>query len=302
MARANRTGDPTPGRGTVPDRRGVRARLPRMLDPKGYTDEQWLDLMIEGLEAGREGVPGGPPPEVQARFVGWSGADAMRECFGVYRLVKDLYPGELAEATVLDFGVGWGRLIRLFAHDVPEARLHGCDVDPEILQVCRDTGVPGTLVATEPGAPLPYDDGTFDLAYAYSVFSHLSEDAAKGALAELARVVRPGGQLTFTTQGTRFLDLCVAIRRKRKRRGDLSQAEETIDAFFANPRKAQRAFDKGRHAYTGVGGTGVLTGDFYGWAAIPERWLRQHATGFDVAHVADDPAINEQVVFTLIRS
>ncbi len=284
----------------MPGRRGVRARLAPMLDPGSYTDDEWLELMIEGLEQGREGVPSGPPAEVQARFVGWSGEAAMRECFGVYRLIKDLYAGDLAAAKVLDFGVGWGRLIRLFAHDVPEAQLHGCDVDPEILQVCADTGVPGALVRTDPGAPLPYDDGAFDLAYAYSVFSHLSEDAAKGALAELARVLRPGGQLTFTTQGQRFLDLCVAIRRKR-RRGGLSDAERTIDGFFGKPRKAQRSFAKGQHTYTGVGGTGVLTGDFYGWAAIPEGWLREHASGFDVAHIADDPAINEQVVVTLIR-
>ncbi len=271
-----------------------------MLDPEGYTDEEWLELMIEGLETGRAGVPGGPPPEVQARFVGWSGAAAMRECFAFYQLTKQLYEGSLRDATVLDFGAGWGRLIRLFAHDVAEGRLHGVDVDPEILQVCRDTGVPGVLVHTEPGARLPYEDGTFDLAYAYSVFSHLSEDAAVGALGELARVLRPGGQLTFTTQGERFLDLCNAIRRKG-RRHDLSDAEKTIDAFFEDPKKARRSFGRGRHTYTGVGGSGVLTGDFYGWAAIPERWLRQRAAGFEVAHVADDPSINEQVVFTLLR-
>jgi SAM-dependent methyltransferase len=272
------------------------------LDPKGYSDDEWLELMIEGLETGRPGVPSGPPPEVQARFVGWSGEAAMRECYAFYQLTKRLAGPSLGTDAVLDFGVGWGRLIRLFAHDIPTEHLVGVDVDPEILAVCADTGVPGQLSLTVPGAPLPFPDGHFGLAYAYSVFSHLSADAAVGALAELARVLKPGGQLTFTTQGARFLELCCGIRDKVGRGEDLSDAERMIDSFFAQPNKARKRFAKGRHVYTGTGGSGVLTGDFYGWAAVPERWLRKHAKGFDVLDITDDPAVNEQVVITLRRT
>ncbi len=274
-----------------------------MLSPAGYTDEEWLELLIEGLEHGREGVPSGPSESVQAQFVGWAGGAAMRECYPFFQLVKRLYDGDLRVDRVLDFGVGWGRLARLFAHDVPAANLVGVDVDQEILQVCRDTGVPGDLVHVEPGAPLPHPDGHFGLAYAYSVFSHLSEDAAAGALSELARVVRPGGQLTFTTQGARFLDLCVAIRAKRVHPRDerLSGAEATIDGFFVDPVSAREQFDRGEHVYTGTGGSGVLTGDFYGWAAIPPAWLERHGDAFSIVDVTDDPGVNEQVVFTLRR-
>lgn len=274
-----------------------------MLNPEGYSDDEWLDLMIEGLETGRDGVPSGPSAEVQARFVGWSGAAAMRECFAFYQLTKRLYGESLAAARVLDFGVGWGRLIRLFAHDVAEPRLYGVDVDPEILDVCRATYVPGQLAATQPDGPLPFADGFFGLAYAYSVFSHLSADAAQGALRELARVIRPGGQLTFTTQGHRFLDLCSAVRTKRIERSDepLSGAELTIDSFFADPFAAMQQFRRGEHVYTGTGGSGVLTPDFYGWAAIPDPWLERHLVDFELVDRTDDPSVNEQVVITLRR-
>jgi SAM-dependent methyltransferase len=125
----------------------------------------------------------------------------MRQCFGFYRLTKRLFSGGLAGERVLDFGVGWGRLLRLFAHDVPRRQLFGVDIDPDVLRVCAATGAPGAVRMVEPGGPLPFPDGWFGLVYAYSVFSHLSEGAALGAFGELARVLRPGGQLTFTTQG-----------------------------------------------------------------------------------------------------
>ncbi|MET1049410.1 MAG: class I SAM-dependent methyltransferase [Acidimicrobiales bacterium] len=274
-----------------------------MLSPAGYTDEEWLELLIDGLENGREGVPTGPSPAVQAQFVGWSGGEAMRECFAFFQLTKRLYDGDLTADRVLDFGVGWGRLIRLFAHDVAESNLFGVDVDPEILAVCASTGVPGTLVHSEPGAALPFAPGTFGLAYAYSVFSHLSADAARSAFAELGRVTRPGGQLTFTTQGARFLDLCAAIRDKRLHRtdGPRSDAEAMIDSFLGDPLAAREQFAAGEHVYSGTGGSGVLTGDFYGWAAIPPEWLEGNARDFVTEDVTDDPSVNEQVVITMRR-
>jgi SAM-dependent methyltransferase len=271
-----------------------------MLSPDGYTDEQWLELMIEGLEKGHAGVPGGPPPDVQRRFVGWSGGAAMKECFPFFQLVKRVYRGDLSEDRVLDFGVGWGRLIRLFAHDVPEGHLFGVDVDPDVLQACADTGVPGSLGHIDPADPLPFGTGEFGLAYAYSVFSHLSEPAAAAAFDELARVLHPGGQLTFTTQGRRFLESCCAIRRKSKSE-PLTEAERTMDSFFQDPFHALKRFRKGKHVYTGVGGGGVLTADFYGWAAIPEKWLRSNLPEFTIEDITDDPSVNEQVVVTLRR-
>jgi SAM-dependent methyltransferase len=273
-----------------------------MLSPHQYTDEEWLELMIDGLEGRRADVPGGPPSEVQTRFVGLSGGSALRKCFGFYRLTKRLYGGDLADDCVLDFGVGWGRMMRLFAHDVPREHLFGVDVDAEILDVCKQTEVPGSLGLVEPGGRLPFDDASFGLAYAYSVFSHLSAEAALEAFGELARVVRPGGQLTFTIQGRRFLKLCCTLR-KKSRRNVLTEAEATIDSFFEDPFLARANYGKGEYVFTGIGGTaGVLTGDFYGWAAIPESWLRSNLRHFVLDDITDDPAVDEQVIVTARRT
>ena len=49
--------------------------------------------------------------------------------------------------------------------------------------------------------PLTYDNGVFDLIYAISVFTHLSEQNALNWIDELHRVLKPNGILLITTTG-----------------------------------------------------------------------------------------------------
>jgi SAM-dependent methyltransferase len=48
------------------------------------------------------------------------------------------------------------------------------------------------------GRSLPFSDGEFDHAYSVSVLEHIERGGAQEALAELARVVRPGGRVAVT--------------------------------------------------------------------------------------------------------
>ena len=86
-----------------------------------------------------------------------------------------------------------GECTRFLTRDVPPERLHGCDTVDSILDVCRDNGVPATLARSELlPARLPFDE-PFDLAYAFSVFTHLSEPAHERCLSALHAGMRPGG-------------------------------------------------------------------------------------------------------------
>jgi SAM-dependent methyltransferase len=49
--------------------------------------------------------------------------------------------------------------------------------------------------------PLDYADGTFDLCYAISVFTHLPEELQEPWLNELCRILRPNGILLVTLSG-----------------------------------------------------------------------------------------------------
>jgi len=102
--------------------------------------------------------------------------------------------------SVLDWGCGCGRLLRFLPHSMPR-KVTGVDVDPLNLAWCRDHLSFGDyrFVGTMP--PLPFPDGRFDLVYGISVLSHLAEDVQNAWLAELSRIVAPGGWVLQSIMG-----------------------------------------------------------------------------------------------------
>jgi SAM-dependent methyltransferase len=99
---------------------------------------------------------------------------------------------------VLDFGCGAGRTLRHLVERAPRAELHGCDVDgPSIHWLEKHLSPPLQVFQNAERSPLPYRDDAFDLVYALSVFTHITEPWAEWLL-ELRRVLRPDGILVVT--------------------------------------------------------------------------------------------------------
>jgi SAM-dependent methyltransferase len=109
--------------------------------------------------------------------------------------------------SVLDFGCGCGRVTRPVRRLVGRGpHLHGLDIDPEAIAWARANYAAVADFRVGPTMPpTPYADGTFDLVYGISVFTHLPEDMQFAWLDELKRVTRPGGVLLLTTHGEVFL-------------------------------------------------------------------------------------------------
>jgi SAM-dependent methyltransferase len=105
--------------------------------------------------------------------------------------------------AILDFGCGCGRIVRWFS-DLERPQISACDYNPELVEWC-DANL-GFIRArkTELHPPLPYPDGGFDFLYAFSVFTHLSVELASEWMAELSRVVKPGGLMWFTIHGESY--------------------------------------------------------------------------------------------------
>jgi mutator protein MutT len=101
-------------------------------------------------------------------------------------------------AAALDFGCGCGRTLLWFARQFPNVRWHGADVDAESIEWCRSSIPGGVFCVNGPLPPLLYGDGTFDLIYGVSVFTHLSEEHQKAWLPELRRILKPGGLLLLS--------------------------------------------------------------------------------------------------------
>jgi SAM-dependent methyltransferase len=177
------------------------------------SDEEWLSTLERSLEnrwANGVLLPAFPPDTLQVSWVGSAGRDTLGEAFRFYKLVKAAYVqhcGAIAPtARILDFGIGWGRIARFFMKDVEADRLYGVDTDKEMIAICQDTGVPAHLAHIEATGRLPHRRDFFDLVFAYSVFSHLPQWVADIWLAEIRRVLKPGGLFVATVAPPRFLD------------------------------------------------------------------------------------------------
>jgi SAM-dependent methyltransferase len=99
---------------------------------------------------------------------------------------------------VLDFGCGAGRTLRHFLDEAERAEFHGCDIDDRSIAWLSEHLSPPFHVFQNGETPgLPRPDGFFDLVYALSVFTHVSEHWADWLL-ELRRVLKPDGLLLAT--------------------------------------------------------------------------------------------------------
>ena len=101
----------------------------------------------------------------------------------------------------LDFGCSSGRVVRVLAAAYPEMTWHGCDPLAEAIDWAQ-ANLPGVRFERSPEhPPLPYADESLDLVFAISIWSHFGEGAALNWLAEMQRILRPGGRLVLTTHG-----------------------------------------------------------------------------------------------------
>jgi SAM-dependent methyltransferase len=94
---------------------------------------------------------------------------------------------------VLDAACGTGRHTAALA-ELGHA-VTGLDVSPDMLALARQR-VPDARFVEAPLVPLPFEDGEFDAAVCALALTHLADPA--DAIAELARVVRPGGPLVIS--------------------------------------------------------------------------------------------------------
>lgn len=105
---------------------------------------------------------------------------------------------------VLDLGCGTGTLALMAKQRVPTASVRGLDGDPEILRHARAKArAAGADVEFEEGLSyeLPYEDASLDRVLSTLLFHHLHPVAKDATAAEIARVLRPGGELHVADWG-----------------------------------------------------------------------------------------------------
>src|SRR5687767_15307825 len=93
----------------------------------------------------------------------------------------------------LDLGCGDGRLTA----ELDAAELTAADVSAVALERARPRLPGARIVELEPDAPLPFEDGSFDLVLTAETAEHVRD--LQLFLSEVRRVLAPGGGLALTT-------------------------------------------------------------------------------------------------------
>jgi glycosyltransferase involved in cell wall biosynthesis/SAM-dependent methyltransferase len=146
-----------------------------------------------------------PPPELMKRVLGTLDAQFFKiaglKSFGEFLDAALRHRNISSIRRFLDWGCGCGRVCVHFlsAPDGPE--VFGCDVDSEAIAWCRENLRPGHFSMIQPWPPTSYKDAMFDLVIGFSVFTHLSREAQEAWLAEMRRIIAPGGLLLASTHG-----------------------------------------------------------------------------------------------------
>jgi hypothetical protein len=147
-------------------------------------------------------------PQVQRDWTGADGVVLLTQSLNFVRTMSQGYTeivgSSLRQKRILDFGVGWGRLVRLMYHYCDPENIFGCDPWDASLDVCRRDGLRCNLAQSDwlPNS-LPFS-GKFDLIFAFSVFTHLSERATAQALQTLASQISDDGLLVITIRPVEY--------------------------------------------------------------------------------------------------
>jgi SAM-dependent methyltransferase len=113
-------------------------------------------------------------------------------------LAEELVPGLLAGrpgARVLDLGCGRGDSVDVFRAADPAVRWVGADL-PDSEQLGLRTRADAEIVTFD-GTSLPFADASFDVVFCKQVLEHV--ERPRELLAEVARVLRPGGAFAGST-------------------------------------------------------------------------------------------------------
>jgi len=151
----------------------------------------------------RERLPRMPSAEAQRQWTGNEGRILMGQSVAFTRGVETAfrrYTGRpLLGATALDYGAGWGRLTRMFLRIIPDDQMFATDPAVNTADLFDTLGFRQKCVRVE-AVPneLPWAAGSFDLAWLFSVLTHLPQHAADAIMTTLRPVVKDTGLLVVT--------------------------------------------------------------------------------------------------------
>lgn len=157
-------------------------------------------------------LPTMPTDEIQKKWVGDFGRSLMIRSCNLARLFEVIslkVTGEgLSDKTILDYGCGWGRLLRIMNYYAPVNNVIGIDAMETSLDHCRQAGITNQLemVSARPDT-LPIGDRRIDFSFAFSVFSHTPEEVTGMVLSSLRKSISDNGVFVATIRSVEWVSV-----------------------------------------------------------------------------------------------
>lgn len=267
------------------------------LSAKTLDDDLWFELQLRPQAALKYyglRLPSLPPDKVQIAFTARAGRENLRQAFNFYKhIYSHCKLSGNDQLKVLDFGCGWRRISRFFLRDTKPENIWVTDLLDEALYWLRETGNPCNIVQNQKLPPIIGLDTHFDLIYAFSVFSHLSEPFLHTWLKYLIDLLRPDGYLVFTSRGRQFIEFHEFLHR--------THSPSDLMDKLPDPEALRNRFLRGEFQFYPVGGGGqLLTSDFFGEAIVPPAYIRAHY-GDALVDYSEEVRNVDQSVFIMQR-
>ena len=152
----------------------------------------------------------------------------------------------------LHFRCGTGLTALRIAAQHPGCSVHGLDLSPRMIEVARKAAVDGGLqldLRVGSSTDLPHVDCRFDVVLTNIVFHHLDMAEKQQAVAEIARVLRPGGRYVSAEFGPRARN---ALERRLAKLEYTLYPSQLTDARLAVEHEELRPFVWGLKVYCRV--------------------------------------------------
>ena len=191
--------------------------------------------------------------------------------------------------SCLDFGCSSGRVLRALAAAYPEISWHGCDPNAQAVAWAAEQLPHAELFVSGDAPPLTLEDGSLDVAYAISIWSHFEPTLGLRWFEEMRRVIRPGGYLVCTTHGLTSVALYAKLDLRTP-----TQSREIADSLYTQGWWYAAEFGE-------EGDWGVLNPEWGTAFLSPEWMLSQLCPQWRVLEFAPGRNQDNQDVYVLER-
>lgn len=148
-------------------------------------------------------LPQYPDSDTQKAWTGNDGVTLLQKTCLTARILsynfRDITGVPLAGKRILDYGCGWGRILRQMFYFSDPDLISGVDPWDKSLDVCRGLGLEKwvRMIDYEP-TDLPFDRDVFDLIYAFSVFTHVGNHTCNTILGACRKRISDSGVFAIT--------------------------------------------------------------------------------------------------------